>query len=177
MLLPLARHASVRPECHRGPLNGLRVLDLSRLVAGNMLTLQLADFGAEVIKIEPPGAGDPLRAWGDSSVQTHWKVYSRNKKSMTLNLREPEARDILLRLVDGTAVMVEGFRPGRLEEMGVGPEVLHARNPDLVLVRISGFGQTGPYRERPGFSARSSRRCRASQTATASPTASRCCHP
>jgi crotonobetainyl-CoA:carnitine CoA-transferase CaiB-like acyl-CoA transferase len=135
----------------QGPLNGLRVLDLSRLVAGNMLTLQLADFGAEVIKIEPPGTGDPLRAWGDSSVQTHWKVYSRNKKSVTLNLREPEARDIVLKLAEGSAVMVEGFRPGRLEEMGLGPDVLSAANPSLVLVRISGFGQNGPYRERPGF--------------------------
>ena len=134
-----------------GALNGIRVLDLSRLVAGNMLSLQLADFGADVIKIEPPGTGDPLRAWGDSSVQTHWKTYSRNKRSVTLNLREPGAVEVLLRLVDGASVMIEGFRPGRLEEMGAGPDVLLARNPGLVLARISGFGQTGPYRQRPGF--------------------------
>ena len=135
----------------RGPLDGLRVLDLSRLVAGNMLSLQLADFGAEVIKVETPGTGDPLRAWGDNAYETHWKVYSRNKKSITLNLREPEAIAILLRLVESAAVMIEGFRPGRIEEMGLGPDVLLARNPGLVLVRISGFGQDGPYRERPGF--------------------------
>ena len=96
-----------------GPLHGLRILDLSRLVAGNMLSLQLADFGAEVIKVEPPGTGDPLRAWGDSAVSTHWKVYSRNKKSVMLNLREPEAIDILLRLAEKSAALIEGFRPGR----------------------------------------------------------------
>jgi crotonobetainyl-CoA:carnitine CoA-transferase CaiB-like acyl-CoA transferase len=135
----------------QGPLDGVRVLDLTRLIAGNMLSLQLADFGAEVIKIEPPGRGDPLRAWQDDGVDCHWKVYARNKKSVTLNLRDPEAIDILLRLVEGADAMIENFRPGRLEEMGLGPDVLHARNPKLVLARISGFGQTGPYRERPGF--------------------------
>jgi crotonobetainyl-CoA:carnitine CoA-transferase CaiB-like acyl-CoA transferase len=134
-----------------GPLDGLRVLDLSRLVAGNMLTLQLADFGAEVVKIEALPAGDPLRAWGDSDVETHWKVYSRNKKSVALNLREPDALGLLLRLADTADVLVESFRPGRIEEMGIGPDVLHARNPGIIVVRVSGFGQTGPYRERPGF--------------------------
>ncbi|MGE4218945.1 MAG: CaiB/BaiF CoA transferase family protein [Alphaproteobacteria bacterium] len=135
----------------KGPLAGLRVLDLSRLVAGNMLSLQLADFGAEVVKIEAPGKGDPLRAWRDENVSSNWKVYARNKKSVTLNLREAEARDILLRLVEGSAALVENYRPGRLEEMGLGPDVLHARNPDLILVRVTGFGQTGPYRNLPGF--------------------------
>ncbi len=134
-----------------GPLDGVRVLDLSRLIAGNMLSLQLADFGAEVIKIEPPGKGDPLRAWKEGGVDCHWKVYARNKKSLTLNLRQPDAIDIMLGLAEGAQVMIENFRPGRLEEMGLGPEVLHGRNPKLVLMRISGFGQTGPYRERPGF--------------------------
>jgi crotonobetainyl-CoA:carnitine CoA-transferase CaiB-like acyl-CoA transferase len=134
-----------------GPLTGVRVLDLSRLVAGNMLSLQLADFGADVIKVEPSDHGDPLRAWGDSHIATSWKVYARNKKSLALNLRDPTAIDILLRLAESTAILIEGFRPGRLEMMGLGPEALHARNPKLVLVRISGFGQTGPYRERPGF--------------------------
>lgn len=134
-----------------GPLAGLRVLDLSRLVAGNMLSLQLADFGAEVVKIEPPGKGDPLRAWRDENVSSNWKVYARNKKSVTLNLREAEARDILLRLVEGSAALIENYRPGRLEEMGLGPDVLHARNPKLILVRVTGFGQTGPYRNLPGF--------------------------
>ena len=133
------------------PLAGVRVLDLSRLIAGNMLSLQLADFGAEVIKVEPADHGDPLRAWGDSSIATSWKVYARNKKSLALNLRAPGAVDLLLRFAETVSVMIEGFRPGRLEEMGLGPGVLQQRNPKLVLVRISGFGQTGPYRERPGF--------------------------
>jgi len=135
----------------KGPLDGLRVLDLSRLVAGNMLSLQLADFGAEVIKVEPPDHGDPLRAWGDNAVATSWKVYARNKKSLTLNLREPEAVEILRRLVPTAHVFIEGFRPGRIEEMGISPNSLLALNSKLVIVRISGFGQTGPYRERPGL--------------------------
>lgn len=134
-----------------GPLAGVRVLDLSRLVAGNMLSLQLADFGAEVIKIEHPGKGDPLRHWRDDGVASYWKVYGRNKKSLTLNLREAEAIDIVLRLAEGAQVLVENFRPGRLEAMGLAPETLSQRNPALVVVRVSGWGQTGPYRERPGF--------------------------
>ena len=134
-----------------GPLTGVRVLDMSRLVAGNMLSVQLADFGAEVIKVEPSDHGDPLRAWGDSSIATSWKVYARNKKSLALNLRDPKAIDILLRLAETSAILIENFRPGRIEDMGLGPDVLHARNASLVVVRISGFGQTGPYRERPGF--------------------------
>ncbi|MFQ5764447.1 MAG: CaiB/BaiF CoA transferase family protein, partial [Rhodospirillales bacterium] len=109
------------------------------------------DFGAEVIKIEPPGKGDPLRHWRDDGVASYWKVYGRNKKSLTLNLREPEAIDIVLRLVDGAHVLIENFRPGRLEAMGLAPETLLQRNPALVVVRVSGWGQTGPYRERPGF--------------------------
>ena len=136
---------------NKGPLDGLRVLDLSRLIAGNMLSLQLADFGAEVIKVETPGRGDPLRAWKDAGVAAHWKVYARNKKSLTLNLRDADAIGLLLRLVEGADAMIENFRPGRLEEMGLAPETLFQRNPKLVLARISGFGQTGPYRDRPGF--------------------------
>ncbi len=138
------------PDAH-GPLHGLRVLDMSRLVAGNMLTLQLADFGAEVIKIEALPHGDPLRAWGDSSVQTHWKTYCRNKKSVSVNLREPDGAALVRRLAAGADALVENFIPGRLEEMGLGPDELLADNPGLVIVRVSGFGQTGPYRERPGF--------------------------
>jgi crotonobetainyl-CoA:carnitine CoA-transferase CaiB-like acyl-CoA transferase len=134
-----------------GPLDGIRVLDLSRLIAGNMLSLQLADFGAEVIKIEAPGKGDPLRAWKEDGIDAHWKVYARNKKSLTLNLREPDAIEILLSLIESAGVMIENFRPGRIEEMGLAPETLLARNPKLILLRISGFGQTGPYRDRPGF--------------------------
>ena len=135
----------------RGPLDGLRVLDMSRLVAGNMLTLQLADFGAEVVKIEALPNGDPLRAWGDSAVETHWKTYCRNKKSVSVNLREPDGLALVRRLARDADVLVENFIPGRLEEMGLAPDDLQADNPGLIVVRVSGFGQTGPYRERPGF--------------------------
>jgi crotonobetainyl-CoA:carnitine CoA-transferase CaiB-like acyl-CoA transferase len=134
----------------RGPLDGIRVLDLSRLVAGNMLSLQLADFGADVIKVEPP-AGDPLRDWRDAGLPLHWKTYARNKRSLVLNLRHASAKAALLRLVATADVFIESYRPGTLEEMGLGPDVLHARNPGLVVVRVSGFGQTGPYAPLPGF--------------------------
>lgn len=134
-----------------GPLQGIRVLDLCRLVSGNMLTHQLGDFGADVIKIEPKGVGDPLRAWSQSGVATFWKAYCRNKKSIAVDFRADGMADVILRLVETADVFVENFRPGRLEDMGLGPEVLHQRNPKLVIVRISGFGQTGPYREKPGF--------------------------
>jgi crotonobetainyl-CoA:carnitine CoA-transferase CaiB-like acyl-CoA transferase len=134
----------------RGPLDGVRVLDLSRLVAGNTLTGLLADFGAEVIKVEPE-SGDTLRAWRTHDVQVNWKLYARNKKSLALELRKPEAREILLKLVESAQVFVESFRPDTLEKMGLAREVLLSRNPKLVIVRISGWGQTGPYRRRPGF--------------------------
>ena len=128
----------------------MRVLDLSRLVAGNMLSLQLADFGADVIKVEPP-AGDPLRDWRDGGKELHWKTYARNKRSIVLNLRHDGAKDALLRLVATADVLIENFRPGTLEEIGLGPDVLQAKNPGLVIVRVSGFGQTGPYAPLPGF--------------------------
>jgi crotonobetainyl-CoA:carnitine CoA-transferase CaiB-like acyl-CoA transferase len=133
-----------------GPLAGVRVLDLSRLVAGNMLSLQLADFGADVIKVEPP-AGDPLRDWRDGGVELHWKTYARNKRSIVLNFRHAAAKDALKRLVATADVLIENFRPGTLEEMGLGPDVLLADNPGIVIVRVSGFGQTGPYAPLPGF--------------------------
>jgi len=137
------------PEA-RGTLTGVRVLDLSRLVAGNTLTQFLADFGAEVIKVEPP-AGDTLRAWKTKNVQTNWKIYARNKKSLGLELRRPEARELLKKLIPTAQMFIESFRPGTLEKMGLGPEVLLALNPKLVIVRISGWGQDGPYSRRPGF--------------------------
>jgi crotonobetainyl-CoA:carnitine CoA-transferase CaiB-like acyl-CoA transferase len=133
-----------------GPLDGVRVLDLSRLVAGNMLSLQLADFGADVIKVEPP-AGDPLRDWRDAGRELHWKTYARNKRSIVLNLRHDGAKAALLRLVATADVLIENFRPGTLEEIALGPDVLQAENPGLVIVRVSGFGQTGPYAPLPGF--------------------------
>jgi crotonobetainyl-CoA:carnitine CoA-transferase CaiB-like acyl-CoA transferase len=135
----------------KGPLHGIRVLDFSRLVAGNMVSLQLADFGAEVVKVEAPGRGDTLRDWREAGVSVHWKVYARNKKSITLDLKAPEAPGIVLDLVAHFGVMVESFRFRYLEKLGIGPERLLERNPRLVLVRVSGFGQTGPYARRPGF--------------------------
>src|SRR3954451_25042238 len=133
------------------PLDGIRVIDLSRLVAGNAVSSQLADFGAEVVKIEDPVKGDPLRAWQSEGVSVHWKLYARNKKSVALSLRDRRGRDLLLDLAASSEVLIENFRPGTLEKMGLGPEVLHARNPRLVIVRVSGWGQDGPYRDRPGF--------------------------
>lgn len=133
-----------------GPLEGVRVLDLSRLFAGNVLTQMLADFGAEVVKVEPP-AGDTLRGWKTKGVSTHWKVYARNKKSLCLDLRNERARALLLDLVPTASILIESFRPGVLERMGLSPDVLLARNPRLVVVRISGWGQDGPYHQRPGF--------------------------
>jgi crotonobetainyl-CoA:carnitine CoA-transferase CaiB-like acyl-CoA transferase len=137
------------PEA-KGALSDIRILDLSRLFAGNVLTQVLGDFGAEVIKVEPP-TGDTLRDWKTAGVPTHWKVYSRNKKSLALDLRQDRAKDMLRGLLPSAAVFIESFRPGVLEEMGLAPEALLAINPKLVIVRISGWGQDGPYHRRPGF--------------------------
>jgi crotonobetainyl-CoA:carnitine CoA-transferase CaiB-like acyl-CoA transferase len=133
------------------PLDGIRVVDMSRLVAGNAVSSQLADFGAEVIKIEDPGKGDPLRAWQTGGVSLHWKLYARNKKSVALSLRPPRGRELLLDLISTAEVLIENFRPGTLEKMGLAPAELHKRSPRLVIVRVSGWGQDGPYKDRPGF--------------------------
>jgi crotonobetainyl-CoA:carnitine CoA-transferase CaiB-like acyl-CoA transferase len=140
---------SYTPEAH-GPLEGLRVLDLSRLFAGNVLTQILGDYGADVIKVEPP-EGDTLRAWKTDGIDTHWKIYARNKRSVCLNLRDPRAASLVLKLASDAAIFVESFRPGVLEDMGLSQAALFAANPRLVIVRISGWGQTGPYARRPGF--------------------------
>jgi crotonobetainyl-CoA:carnitine CoA-transferase CaiB-like acyl-CoA transferase len=134
-----------------GPLEGVRVIDMSRLVAGNAVSSQLADFGAEIIKIEDPGKGDPLRAWQTNGVSVHWKLYARNKKSVALSLRPARGRELLLDLISTAEVLIENFRPGTLEKMGLAPAELHERNPRLVIVRVSGWGQDGPYKDRPGF--------------------------
>ncbi len=139
-----------RPDAP-APLDGVRVLDLSRLVAGNALTHVLADYGAEVIKVERPGHGDDLRNWRVEGISIHWKVYARNKKSITLNPRSAAGRELLLRLVEGAQVLVENFLPGTLEKWNLGPDVLASRNPALIMVRISGWGQDGPDRDQPGF--------------------------
>ncbi len=135
----------------QGPLAGIRVLDFSRLMSGNMLSLQLADFGAEVVKVEAPEGGDTLRDWRVGGVSAHWKVYARNKKSITLNLKSPDAPQVILDLIPHFDVMIESFRHRYLEKLDVGPERLLEANPRLVLTRVSGFGQTGPYAKRPGF--------------------------
>ena len=137
------------------PLAGIKVLELGTLIAGPFCGKTLADFGAEVIKVEPPGEGDPLRRWRKmrNGVSLWWHVQSRNKKSITLDLRRPEGQDIVRRLARECQVVIENFRPGALEKWNLGWERLSAENPKLVLVRISGYGQTGPYRERPGFAA------------------------
>jgi crotonobetainyl-CoA:carnitine CoA-transferase CaiB-like acyl-CoA transferase len=133
------------------PLDGVRVVDLSRLVSGNIVSLQLADFGAEVIKIENPRRGDPLRAWQTNGISAHWNVCSRNKKSGAVNLRDARCRELLADLIACAQVLIENFRPGTLEAMGLGPELLHRCNPGLVILRVSEWGQDGPYRDRPGF--------------------------
>jgi len=139
-----------RPDAP-APLNGVRVLDLSRLVAGNVVTHVLADFGADVIKVENPATGDDLRHWRVENISTHWKVYARNKRSLALDYRDPEGLSLLLRLVAIADVFVENFIPGKLERMGLGPDVLLAANPRLIVARISGWGQTGPFSAKPGF--------------------------
>ncbi|MDE0824846.1 MAG: CoA transferase, partial [Dehalococcoidia bacterium] len=128
----------------QGPLAGLKVLDLSIIVAGGTASSLMADFGAEVVKVERPGTGDPLRNWGPfaNGVSLWWKVHSRNKKSITLNLGTSEGQDLLKRLVVEADVLIEGFRPGAMEKWGLGPDELLAVNPKLVMLRYSGFGQT-----------------------------------
>lgn len=144
-------------DTQQGPLSGIRVVDLSRLVAGNMLSLQLADFGADVIKVEAAGTGDTLRAWREAhpdhpdGFDGWWRVYGRNKRSLALDLRDGEAMRWLLRLIGTAQVIIESFRPGTLEAMGLAPGTLHGAHPRLVIVRLSGWGQTGPYRDLPGF--------------------------
>jgi formyl-CoA transferase len=135
------------------PLSGIRVLELGQLIAGPFAGKMLAEFGADVIKIEPPEKGDPLRKWrmlhDDTSVW--WSAQSRNKQSLTLDLRVREGQDIVRRLVGESDVLIENFRPGTLEGWGLGWDVLSEINPGLIMLRVSGYGQSGPYRDRPGF--------------------------
>jgi len=133
-----------------GPLHDVRVLDLSRLVAGNMLTVFLADFGADVIKIERD-TGDDLRHWREEGREIYWKIYGRNKRSMVLDLKSESGMATLRKLVRHSQALVENFIPGGLEKMGLAPEVLHDINPALIIARVSGWGQTGPFSHKPGF--------------------------
>jgi crotonobetainyl-CoA:carnitine CoA-transferase CaiB-like acyl-CoA transferase len=136
---------------HRGLLDGVRVVDLSRLVAGNMTTHVLADYGADVIKVERPGKGDDLRNWRVNGFEVFWKVYSRNKRSVAIDLQTDDGREFLWRLIETAQVLVENFVPGTLERWGMGPDDLLRRNPKLIVLRVSGWGQTGPWRGKPGF--------------------------
>ena len=136
-----------------GPLAGLKVLELGQLIAGPFAAKTLADFGADVIKIEAPGDGDPLRRWRllKDGTSVWWQVQSRNKRSVALDLRQLEAQEIVRKLALDADVLIENFRPGAMEGWGLGPDDLVKLNPRLIMLRISGYGQTGPYRDRPGF--------------------------
>ncbi|WP_237565625.1 CaiB/BaiF CoA transferase family protein [Ornithinimicrobium cavernae] len=139
-----------------GPLQGLRVVEVGQLLAGPFCGQLLGDLGADVVKIEDPGRGDPLRQWGRQRPKDQslwWSIVGRNKKSVTVNLREPEGQDIARQLVAGADVLVENFRPGTLERWGLGYDTLRELNPGLIMVRVSGFGQDGPYAARPGYGA------------------------
>ena len=136
---------------NEGALKGIRVIELGQLLAGPFCGQLLGDMGAEVIKVEPPGAGDPMRDWGLGDDKVNWEVISRNKKSVSANLRVPEGQDLIRRLVASADVLVENFKPSTLEKWGLGPDALHAINPRLIIARMSGYGQSGPYSDRAGF--------------------------
>ncbi|NQW84967.1 MAG: CoA transferase [Alcaligenaceae bacterium] len=135
------------------PLSGLRVIELGQLIAGPFASKMLAEFGADVIKVEPPETGDPLRTWRmlHDGTSVWWAAHARNKRSITLNLREPEGQEIIRQLAKDADIVIENFRPGALEKWGIGFKDLHAINPKLIMLRVSGYGQTGPYKDRPGF--------------------------
>jgi formyl-CoA transferase len=138
-------------ETNTGPLKDLRVVEMGQLIAGPFCGQLLGDMGAEVVKIEPPGKGDPMREWGRGEVPLWWQVIARNKKSVSADLRSEAGRDLARRLIAKADILVENFRPGTLERWGMAPETLMAENPRLIVVRVSGYGQTGPYAERPGY--------------------------
>ena len=141
---------------NHGALTGIRVIEMGQLIAGPFCGQLLGDMGAEVIKLEPPhidgkGGGDPMRGWGHGEAKLWWEIVSRNKKSVSCNLRIPEGQEIVRKLVAEADILIENFKPGTLEKWNLGPEALHAINPRLIIVRVSGYGQTGPYSSRAGF--------------------------
>jgi formyl-CoA transferase len=147
---------SANPAFKNGPLSDLRVIELGTLLAGPFCGQLLGDMGAEVIKIEPPGQGDPLRVWGrqkEGEPSLWWPVVGRNKKAITLDMRQPEGQSVLKELVKKADFLLENFRPGTMEKWGCGWEELSKINPSLIMIRVSGFGQTGPYSHRAGFGA------------------------
>ena len=135
------------------PLSGLRVIELGQLIAGPFASKILAEFGADVIKIEPPKTGDPLRTWRllHEGTSVWWAAHARNKRSVTLDLRQPEGQEVIRKLAADADILIENFRPGAMEKWGLGFKDLHALNPKLIMLRVSGYGQSGPYRDRPGF--------------------------
>jgi formyl-CoA transferase len=134
-----------------GALKGLKVIEMGQLIAGPFCGQLLGDMGADVIKIEPPKVGDPMRQWGNGEHKVWWEVIGRNKRSVSANLREPEGQDLARKLLADADIMIENFKPGTMEKWGLDPASLHAINPGLIIVRISGYGQTGPYSSRAGF--------------------------
>lgn len=136
---------------NNGPLRGVRVIELGQLIAGPFCGQLLGDMGAEIIKVEPPGQGDPMRNWGRGEAKLWWEVVSRNKKSVSANLRIPEGQELVRKLAAAADILIENFKPGTMEKWGLGPAVLHEINPRLIIVRVSGYGQTGPYSARAGF--------------------------
>ena len=137
----------------KGPRSGVRVIEMGQLLAGPFAGSRMADCGAEVIKVEVPGRGDAMREWGHHRYKNRglwWPILARNKKSVTANLRDPRGQDLVRRLIKTADVLVENFKPGTLEKWGLSPEALHKINPGLVIARVSGLGQTGPYSDRPG---------------------------
>ncbi|MEY4573960.1 MAG: hypothetical protein RL251_82 [Pseudomonadota bacterium] len=132
-------------------LKGLRVVELGQLLAGPFCGQLLGDMGAEVIKVEPPGAGDPMRVWGQGEEKVQWEVIARNKKSVSANLRIPEGQALVRQLIGKADILIENFKPGTMEKWGFSPEALLAEHPGLIIARMSGYGQTGPYSDRAGF--------------------------
>ena len=134
-----------------GALDGIRVIELGQLIAGPFCGQLLGDMGADVIKVEPPGKGDPMRDWGRGEHKLWWEVVSRNKRSVSINLRVPAGQELVRRLATDADILIENFKPGTCEKWGLRPDALHALNPRLIIVRVSGYGQTGPYSARAGF--------------------------
>ena len=132
-------------------LKGLRVIEMGQLLAGPFCGQLLGDMGAEVIKVEPPGAGDPMRVWGQGDEKVQWEVVARNKKSVSANLRIPQGQELVRKLIATADILIENFKPGTMEKWGLAPDVLLAAQPGLIIARMSGYGQTGPYSDRAGF--------------------------
>ena len=136
---------------NNGPLAGIKVVEMGQLIAGPFCGQLLGDMGADVIKLEPPGQGDPMRVWGRGNYPLWWEVVARNKRAVSCNLREREGQALARRLIGKADILIENFRPGTLEKWGLSPETLMADNPGLIIVRVSGYGQSGPYSARAGF--------------------------